>query len=91
MGFVGRFISSRNARRLTAKAELEDARARISALEVELEQLKSERDALTRALNAERAEWEREREASYARELEANTRAYCLAERERAVSGEKCA
>ena len=90
MGLVDQFISARNARRLTAKAQLEDARARIAALEVELEQLRSERDALTRALNAERSEWEREREASYARELEANTRAHRLAERAR-VSGEKCA
>lgn len=78
MGMVRRFISSRTARRLTAKSELEDARARISALEVEIEQLKSERAALTRALSAERAEWAREREAAYARELEANTRAHRL-------------
>ena len=90
MGLISRITSARNLRRLSARAELDAARTRIAALEGDLECLKVERDALLAALTKERAEWEREREASYARELEANTRAHRLAERAR-VSGEKCA
>lgn len=78
MGLIDRITTARNLRRISAKAELEEARSRVTALETQVAQLQSERDALLAALNAERAEWERERAASYERELEANTRAHRL-------------